>query len=88
MNIPHSFAGDAGYARVGPLLPLLSILEEAGVSSDTAFRRAGLSPNDFHDPDNRISFEAAGRLLEVRFPRFFVCQRAEFMLAVFPDAAL
>lgn len=64
MKIPHSFAGDAGYARIGPLLPLLSILEEAGVSSDTAFGHAGLSPRAFGDPDNRISFEAAGRLLE------------------------
>lgn len=64
MNIPPSFSGDAGYARVGPLLPLLSILEEAGVSSDTAFGSAGLSPKAFEDPDNRISFEAAGRLLD------------------------
>ena len=64
MTIPRPFAGDAGYARVGPLLPLLSILAEAGVSADTVFGLAGVSLEVFQNPDKRISFEAAGRLLE------------------------
>lgn len=64
VTIPPSFAGDAGYARVGPLLPLLQILAEAGVSADAVFSRVGVSPDVFQDPDNRISFDAAGKILE------------------------
>ncbi|MBL8420376.1 MAG: AraC family transcriptional regulator ligand-binding domain-containing protein [Dechloromonas sp.] len=64
MTIPRSFAGDSGFARVGPLLPLLSILAEAGVSADAVLNQAGVSLDVFQNPENRISFEAAGRLLE------------------------
>lgn len=64
MTIHRYCAGDSGFARVGPLLPLLAILAEAGVSSDAVFGRAGVSPDVFQNPENRISFEAAGRLLE------------------------
>lgn len=64
MTIPRSFAGDAGHARVGPLLPLRSILAEAGISADAVFGRIGVSPDVFDHPDNRISFEVAGQLIE------------------------
>ncbi len=64
MTIPHSFSGDAGHARVGPLLPLLPILAEAGVSVAEVFNRIGMNPGIFDDPDNRIPFETAGKLLE------------------------
>jgi AraC-like DNA-binding protein len=64
MTIPRSFSGDAGHARVGPLLPLVPILAEAGVSVAEVLNRIGMNPEIFDDPDNRIPFDTAGKLLE------------------------
>lgn len=64
MTVSRSSAGASGFARVGPLLPLLSILADAGISAEAVFNQAGVGLALFQDPENRISFEAAGRLLE------------------------
>ena len=46
--------------------------------------RAGIPLNiqNLYAPPTEIKFS-----LRVSFPRFFVCQRADFMLPVFPDVA-
>jgi AraC-like DNA-binding protein len=77
MTVSRSSAGASGFARVGPLLPLLSILEEAGISAEAVFDQAAIGLELFQNPDNRISFEAAGRLLE-----------ASARLAQLPDLGL
>ena len=64
MTVSRSSAGASGFARVGPLRPLLSILADAGISAEAVFNQAGVGLALFQDPENRISFEAAGRLLE------------------------
>jgi AraC-like DNA-binding protein len=64
MTVSRSPAGASDFARVGPLRPLLSILADAGISAQAVFDQADIELSLFQDPDNRIPFEAAGRLLE------------------------
>ena len=57
-------AGAADYVRVRPLLGIPRLLEESGVPPATVFQRAGIDPRMLDDPDNRISFDELGRLLD------------------------
>ncbi|MBP6725338.1 MAG: hypothetical protein KA137_10885, partial [Halioglobus sp.] len=42
-----------GEARIGPLMALPRVLEEAGISAAALFREAGIAPDLFDHPDNR-----------------------------------
>ncbi len=52
-----------GEARVGPLMALPRVLEEAGISPRLVFRDAGIAPDLFNHPDNRIDYETLVGLL-------------------------
>jgi AraC-like DNA-binding protein len=53
-----------GDARVGPILGLPTLLAERGLDPVRVFAEAGLEPHLLDDPENRISFQDFGRLLE------------------------
>jgi AraC-like DNA-binding protein len=57
--------GPPGDIRVSPLLAIPALLAAKAVDPAAAFARAGVDARLFERPDNRISFEAAGRLLAV-----------------------
>jgi AraC-like DNA-binding protein len=57
--------GPPGDLRVSPLLAIPALLTARGVDPALAFARAGVDVRIFERPDNRISFEAGGRLLSV-----------------------
>lgn len=50
--------------ELGPFRFFASILADAGISAQAVFDQADIELSLFQDPDNRIPFEAAGRLLE------------------------
>nr|MBP6683093.1 AraC family transcriptional regulator ligand-binding domain-containing protein [Halioglobus sp.] len=52
-----------GEARIGPLMALPRVLEEAGISAAALFREAGIAPDLFDHPDNRIAYETLVGLL-------------------------
>jgi AraC-like DNA-binding protein len=58
------FASRAGDVRIGPILAIPAVLAERGVKPEQAFSRAGVDLRLFQDPDNRVSLEAVGRLLD------------------------
>lgn len=60
---PPLFSDPAGDARIGPLMGLPQLLEELQVSSQQAFRDAGLTVRLFDNPENLISHNALMRLL-------------------------
>ena len=53
-----------GDVRVGPLLAIPALLREYGIDPSLVLAQIGLDACIFEDPDNRISFDALGRLLE------------------------
>jgi AraC-like DNA-binding protein len=53
-----------GDVRVGPLLPIPSLLAELGLDPAQVLAQVGLDLSLFDDPDNRVSFFVLGRLLE------------------------
>lgn len=53
-----------GDARVGPILAVPSILAERGLDPVRVFASVGLDLGLLHDPENRITFQDFGRLLE------------------------
>jgi AraC-like DNA-binding protein len=55
---------EAGDVRIGPILAIPAVLAARGVDPELAFVQAGLDLRLFHDPDNRLSLESVGRLLE------------------------
>lgn len=57
--------GRPGDIRVSPFLAIPALLVAKGVDPERAFLRAGVDARLLQRPDNRISFEAAGRLLAV-----------------------
>jgi AraC-like DNA-binding protein len=57
--------GLPGDIRVSPLLAIPALLAAKGVDPAPGFVRAGVDLRLFDRPDNRISFESAGRLLAV-----------------------
>ena len=50
--------------RVGPLLVIPSLLREYNLDPSLVLAQVGLDARIFEDPENRVSFEALGRLLE------------------------
>jgi AraC-like DNA-binding protein len=57
-------AADYGEVRIGPVAAVPEVLREFGVAPSGPFARAGVPLQAFTNPDNRIAFEALGRLLE------------------------
>ena len=49
--------------RVGATAALPAVLRSLGADPDRLLAEAGVDPNLFDDPDNRVSFAARGRLL-------------------------
>jgi AraC-like DNA-binding protein len=57
--------GQPGDIRVSPILAIPALLTAKGLDPALAFATAGVDIRLFQRPDNRISFEAGGRLLSV-----------------------
>jgi AraC-like DNA-binding protein len=53
-----------GDVRVGPLVPIPSLLREHGLDPSLVLAQVGLDARLFDDPENKLSFGALGRLLE------------------------
>jgi AraC-like DNA-binding protein len=51
-----------GEVRIGPVAAIPDLLREFGVAPNLPFVRAGVPLRTFKDPENRIAFEALGRL--------------------------
>jgi AraC-like DNA-binding protein len=62
-------AAAAGEVRIGPVAAIPDVLKRLGVAPSLPFVRAGVPLATFSNPDNRIAFEALGRL-------FFECSTA------------
>jgi AraC-like DNA-binding protein len=54
-------AGD-GEVRIGPVAAIPDVLRKFGVAPNRPFARAGVPVGVFKNPENRIAFEALGRL--------------------------
>jgi len=52
-----------GEVRIGPVVAIPDVLRKFGVTPSLPFVRAGVPFRTFKDPENRITFEALGRLL-------------------------
>lgn len=62
---PSAFSpSQAGDVRIGPILAIPAVLIDRKVKPEAAFARAGVDLQLFQNPDNRLSLEAVGRLLE------------------------
>ena len=55
-------AAAAGEVRIGPVAAIPDVLRKLGVSPSLPFVRAGVPLATFRNPENRIAFEALGRL--------------------------
>ena len=53
----------AGEVRIGPVAAIPDVLRKLGVTPSLPFVRAGVPLSTFKNPENRIAFEALGRLL-------------------------
>jgi AraC-like DNA-binding protein len=53
-----------GDVRVGPLLMIPALLAERGFDAADALRKVGLDPRLLDNSENRVSFDALGRLIE------------------------
>jgi AraC-like DNA-binding protein len=51
-----------GEVRIGPVAAIPEVLKNFGVAPNLPFLRAGIPLQAFKDPENRIAFEALGRL--------------------------
>jgi hypothetical protein len=62
---PHSRlpAAADGEVRIGPVAAIPDLLTKFGVAPSLPFVRAGVRLHTFRNPENRIAFEALGRLL-------------------------
>ena len=56
-------AAAQGEVRIGPVAAIPDLLRQFGVVPGPAFVRAGVPLQTFKNPENRIAFEALGRLL-------------------------
>ena len=52
-----------GVVRVGPLMSIPAVVQELGVDPEPLFESYGLDPDRFDDPDLRIPYLAASRLI-------------------------
>src|SRR5512137_141904 len=55
-------AAAAGEVRIGPVAAIPDVLRKLGVTPSLPFARAGVPLATFRNPENRIAFEALGRL--------------------------
>ena len=55
-------AAAAGEVRIGPVAAIPDVLRKLGVTPSLPFLRAGVPLATFRNPENRIAFEALGRL--------------------------
>ncbi len=55
-------AAAAGEVRIGPVAAIPDVLKGLGVTPSLPFVRAGVPLSTFRNPENRIAFEALGRL--------------------------
>ena len=55
-------AAAAGEVRIGPVAAIPDVLRKLGVAPSIPFARAGVPLSTFRNPENRIAFEALGRL--------------------------
>ncbi len=53
-----------GDVRIGPVLAIPDVLSGFGISPQRAFALVGFDPRLFDDPDNRVSLDALGNLLQ------------------------
>src|SRR5512142_3000841 len=51
-----------GTARIGPFMTLPRVLKEFGADPEAILAEFGLTPADFDDPENVMSFHQVGRL--------------------------
>jgi AraC-like DNA-binding protein len=58
----HPPAAAAGEVRIGPVAAIPEVLRRLGVAPSLPFTRAGVPLSTFRNPENRIAFEALGRL--------------------------
>jgi AraC-like DNA-binding protein len=58
----HPPAAAAGEVRIGPVAAIPEVLRRLGVTPSLPFARAGVPLSAFKNPENRIAFEALGRL--------------------------
>jgi len=58
----HPPAAAAGEVRIGPVAAIPEVLRRLGVTPSLPFVRTGVPLSTFKDPENRIAFEALGRL--------------------------
>jgi AraC-like DNA-binding protein len=56
-------AASDGEVRIGPVAAVPDLLRKFGVAPSLAFARAGVPLHAFKNPENRIAFDALGRLL-------------------------
>jgi AraC-like DNA-binding protein len=68
---PRSRAEPVGVAssrqrdvRAAPLRPMFDLLREAGIEALPLLRRNGFKPSDFDDPEGRVDFFRAARLID------------------------
>ena len=59
----HLPAAGAGEVRIGPVAAIPDLLRKFGVTPSLPFERAGVPLHAFKNPENRIAFDALGRLL-------------------------
>ena len=59
----HLLAAGDGEVRIGPVAAIPDVLRKFGVTPSLAFARAGVPLLAFKNPENRIAFDALGRLL-------------------------
>jgi len=57
-------ASPAGFVRIGPFLVLPELLREFEIDPPPVFAKAGVDMALFQDPDSRLPYEAAARLLD------------------------
>jgi hypothetical protein len=55
-------AAAAGEVRIGPVAAIPEVLRKLGIAPSLPFVRAGVPLSTFRNPENRIAFEALGRL--------------------------
>lgn len=59
----HNNVGHGGVLRVAPVMAIPAMLHAAGIDARAVLAEFGLSPADFEDPENVISFATLGAVL-------------------------
>ena len=59
------YGPSSGAVRIGPVAAIPALLEEQDVNGDELISQAGIDPAIFTDPENSLSFDDTGHLLEL-----------------------